>query len=564
MRTAPDLDWKLDSVPVDCIARSIADLSDSRDLVLHLGHERPRHWRECVLWMRMYGYDLELVSYHAWLRQLERETSPSAEGAAEHPLRALRSFFLQRPANAGGFTLPELYEERRRAWASSVRTQTELQARGTPSVPLDAALLDTYFGAFRAALQLPDPPHARRPEVVRPFRAATTTPPISRPVESASPLDHALLSRALDRHVSEVTLLSSGSDHSIVSELTAWSSGRPVGLFRARLQMEDGPHDVFIKVKAHDSELIAVGRALAGLVDPALGRAYRRHAERVGFAASHLREIAVYSQTDPRITAHLPAVLGTLAESSTHTWIAVLEDMSAAALMNCADDPEAWRAHDIEAVIDGLAALHAAWLGREPELQQKPWIGHVPTASSMGEMTELWCALADHAAPAFSRWAGPTIVKIHQRLAKHAGDWWRVLEQGPRTLIHHDFNPRNICLRRVSGGARRLCAYDWELATVGAPQRDLAEFLCFVLTQRTVADAPAWIERHRLALHKASGAQVDAKTWGRGFTSALYDLLINRLATYAVVHRVRAQSFLPRVVATWRQLYELYPHEDYA
>ena len=24
---------------------------------------RPRHWRECVLWMRMYGYDVRLVSY---------------------------------------------------------------------------------------------------------------------------------------------------------------------------------------------------------------------------------------------------------------------------------------------------------------------------------------------------------------------------------------------------------------------------------------------------------------------------------------------------------------------
>ena len=50
----------------------------------------------------------------------------------------------------------------------------------------------------------------------------------------------------------------------------------------------------------------------------------------------------------------------------------------------------------------------------------------------------------------------------------------------PRTLIHNDFNPRNLCLRQTDGGLR-LCAYDWELATLQVPQHDLAELLCFVL-----------------------------------------------------------------------------------
>jgi aminoglycoside phosphotransferase (APT) family kinase protein len=146
------------------------------------------------------------------------------------------------------------------------------------------------------------------------------------------------------------------------------------------------------------------------------------------------------------------------------------------------------------------------------------------------------------------------------------GEWWQSLEEGPRTLIHHDFNPRNVCLRSAlkgwsgsAGESLRLCAYDWELATLGAPQRDLAEFLCFVLTDRTTADTGRWIEHHRAALERASGTPIDAERWTRGFRSALYDLLINRLAMYTVVHRVRHQSFLPRVVRTWRYLYQQFP-----
>ncbi len=383
--------------------------------------------------------------------------------------------------------------------------------------------------------------------------------------------DPRFLSGVVGATVRRVDILSAGSDHSIVSELTAWRSKRPTGLFRVRLVLDDEPRDVFIKIKALDTDVMAVGEALAGLVDPAVGRAYRRHIGRIGFAASDAREIAVYRQADPRITAHLPRVLGTAADESTGTWIAVLEDVRGAALVDSVDRPEDWGQAEIGAAIDGLAALHAVWLGRDDELQRKPWIGHVPTASASEEMTDLWTALADHAGPHFSAWADPDIAQIHHRLVAGAGDWWQPLEAGPRTLIHHDFNPRNVCLRSTSKGWRggdgerlRLCAYDWELATLGAPQRDLAEFLCFVLTDGTTADAGRWIEHHRVALERASGTALDAHRWVCGFRSALYDVLIDRLAMYTMVHRVRRQSFLPRVVRTWRRLYEQFPLDGVA
>jgi aminoglycoside phosphotransferase (APT) family kinase protein len=279
----------------------------------------------------------------------------------------------------------------------------------------------------------------------------------------------------------------------------------------------------------------------------------------------------VYRQSDPRITRYLPRVLGTVADESSGTWLAVLEDVRGAALVDSVDRPEDWGHAEIAAASDGLAALQAVWLGRDDELQGKPWIGHVPTARGVEDMTELWTALADHAGPHFSAWADPDIAQIHQRLVSGVGDWWRQLEEGPRTLIHNDFNPRNVCLRSTfrgwsgaEGERLRLCAYDWELATLGAPQRDLAEFLCFVLTDATTADAGHWIDHHRVALERASGMAIDAERWTRGFKSALYDVLINRLAMYAMVHRVRRQSFLPRVVRTWRRLYQQFPLDGVA
>jgi hypothetical protein len=159
---------------------------------------------------------------------------------------------------------------------------------------------------------------------------------------------------------------------------------------------------------------------------------------------------------------------------------------------------------------------------------------------------------------AFSAWADPAIGTIQRRLISGIDRWWPALERGPRTLIHHDFNPRNVCLR---GPDETLCAYDWELATLGAPQRDLAESSasCWLPCVRRAIDF--WIERHRRLLEEATGAAIDARTWERGFGAALLELMLNRLPMYALVHRVRRQSFLPRIVRIWRRLYERFPLE---
>jgi aminoglycoside phosphotransferase (APT) family kinase protein len=124
----------------------------------------------------------------------------------------------------------------------------------------------------------------------------------------------------------------------------------------------------------------------------------------------------------------------------------------------------------------------------------------------------------------------------------------------PRTLVHNDFNPRNIALRRDG----RLVAYDWELATVGVPQRDLAELLAFVLPASVdPAAVEHHLEVHRAALAAASGREIDPHDWRRGYELALRDVLTTRLQLYLMAHTQREYPFLDRVVATTRRLWEL-------
>ncbi|HVE82675.1 MAG TPA: phosphotransferase, partial [Myxococcales bacterium] len=205
------------------------------------------------------------------------------------------------------------------------------------------------------------------------------------------------------------------------------------------------------------------------------------------------------------------------------------------------------------------AALHAIsyprGAGGWPRLTLAPAV----TAPRMAGAEALWIALEENARPFFAEHGGAALPGLHRALIATVDRWWRPLEELPRTLIHHDFNPRNLALRRTASGPR-LCAYDWELAAEGIPQRDLAELLVFTVDADTpAAEVEHCVELHRRELERASGRRIDVRQWRAGLAAALGDLLVNRLALYAVIHRFQRQAFLPRVVRTWARLAAQFP-----
>src|SRR3712207_1786682 len=116
----------------------------------------------------------------------------------------------------------------------------------------------------------------------------------------------------------------------------------------------------------------------------------------------------------------------------------------------------------LEAAVRGIARVHAIGYG------SGGWQGlSLPQPVTTAEMTqamELWTTLEHTSRECFTQAAGTHLPAIHRQLLRELEHWWEPLERLPRTLIHNDFNPRNIALRR-EGQELRLCAYDWELAT---------------------------------------------------------------------------------------------------
>ena len=458
MEAAPDLDWSLDCCPVDYVAAAIVHLTAEQMplRVFHLVNPAPRHWRELVLWMNLFGYRVRLLPYREWLGRLkEVAVTP------EHPLRGLLPFFSRQPEGEGGLTLPELHEDTKRSQIRSVRTREALRSSPAGSPNVNARLLDSYFLNYITSGFLPPARDSRRHANTggqRPFDADFFTILLRRYYDDES----------LD--VREVLAAHGESSHSIIAELSSWKHGSAAGLIRYQLQFvrADGKAEtmaVVVKRKAKDDHVIDVAERIAGQCSAQLERAFARFGRSIGLAGCHYRELGIYRQKDERFRRYTPRLYGTRHNDRQDDWALVLEDISGLDLLDSADDVAGWREDCIEAAILGLAELHAIWYGREKELLSQPWLGPIITADHRTGMDDLWKAMAVYAEKRFSRSIGTSIRTLQRCMIEQVGPRWRCLEGLPRTLIHNDFNPRNIALRREKENLR-LCSYDWELATV--------------------------------------------------------------------------------------------------
>jgi hydroxymethylglutaryl-CoA reductase (NADPH) len=441
-----------------------------------------------------------------------------------------------------------LFEESRRARVDGHATARDLPLLGAQTRALDTALIGRYFDDFVAQRVVPDTP--RRP------RTVATTLDVSSFVEPLSQLLNAPI------QVEDIALTPFTTDGSIIAELTTHRAGA-TGLFDARVSVATAAGSrcdlrVFVKAKSEDACTIDVAEALGALASPTLGETVKRFRVDLGLTRSHLRELAVYALENDALRRHMPRALLIERDDARDRWLLGLEWIDDAILMN-ATDASQWSSDAIDAAVTGLAQIHSAFFGRVAGLAEQPWLAPRRDRAKRVEMTPLWAALASHAHDHSAAWSDARVRRIHQRLVGDVGSWAHALDGATHTLIHNDFNPRNIAIRAGSG-ALQLCAFDWELAAIGAPQRDLAELLCFVLPPNaSLATIAHWIDRHRVELAKHTATEISRSDWETGFSAALCDFLVDRLAMYAMVDRVRPQRFVPRVVRSWLNIFRHYP-----
>lgn len=345
-----------------------------------------------------------------------------------------------------------------------------------------------------------------------------------------------------------------GNQDSILTALSSPAATLPIGLFAYRLQREDGTQvAALLKHKPQTGAIAQLLHSLAAGCAPELVDLLARVLPASEFSHAREREMALITQTDPAFTRHVPTLYGTY-EDGEHS-IIIEELLGEEVLLNSLSNGMRWQPAQIDAALRGIADIHALWYRHHDALQAT--FRHIdsPSVDTISSMVPLWQAIAT-----FSHRSAPQLVTtplLHHWLAcaENSAAQWRELAAMPRTLVHNDFSPRNIALRREDA---RLCCWDWELATLHVPQRDLAELLTWTLDERTTLQTLLHhVEVHRRELSTRVGTAIDAGEWYRGFCLALRDFGLRRLSFYLMLHHVKPRPWFPALLRTWGHLIEL-------
>ncbi|MFI6165536.1 phosphotransferase [Nocardia sp. NPDC051052] len=371
-----------------------------------------------------------------------------------------------------------------------------------------------------------------------------------------------LLAETLERPelvVSGVALLGEGGTSSLLTDAVGAGERRKfTGVVPIRVEYTypgagTETAELIAKVKPLDSEVIIEVGKIASLCGGDVAEQYSRYREWTGFKHTHTRELALYRNADKALRQVMPDLWGLLEDPAREAYVLLLERLGAdVILLNSLD---AWQPHHVHAAIEGIAAVHAAWLGREDDLVTAGWLGEPQTAHRAALMGPLWTALVRHNADEFPKLLTENDTRRLLEIIDAVGSWWPDLAALPRTLVHGDFNPRNIALRAAD---LSLVAYDWELSTLHVPQRDLVELMAFVLTpDATVEETAELIERHRRAIGRNGADEWHEDDWRAGYRWALWDFATTRLQLYLMANSHQALPFLDRVVPTTMRLLAL-------
>ena len=140
---------------------------------------------------------------------------------------------------------------------------------------------------------------------------------------------------------------------------------------------------------------------------------------------------------------------------------------------------------------------------------------------------------------------------------------WQVIESFPRTLVHYDFTPRNVCIRKreitfndkqsgfITESKPRLvsCVYDWEMATIHAPQHDVVEFLAFVLPAKSdVTTRTNYVRFYQEQLEKFSRRTFDSEHFMNVFNAVCCVYALHQLSLKTITHSVTRLPYLERAV----------------
>jgi len=340
------------------------------------------------------------------------------------------------------------------------------------------------------------------------------------------------------------------TDKSLISDLVSPVTRRVSGIYKYRLNSSK-PKDVILKVKPKDEEVNLAFLMLAGLEDMNLKEVLMEYRPYSLFKDCHIKEQKIYNLYGEKFSEIFPKVYGSVQDHKREIYAVVNEYLHGYKFIDLKNSKFFNNEDYIKNVVASITPFHA--LNYDKEVSHYPeWVGSGLNVEDMVKLAPVWKKLAGFAFENFSDIVSGELHSKHLEVIEGLKKWKSFESHLPKTLIHFDFNPRNIGYRPSDGAVKII---DWELASVGVPHRDIIELLAYTTDEKlTVEDLREIISFHKKEFEFCLQKELSDKEWMSSYKYALDEFLVHRLPLYFVAHAHKECEFLP---ALYKQSHHL-------
>ncbi|WP_242206502.1 phosphotransferase [Aestuariivivens insulae] len=333
-------------------------------------------------------------------------------------------------------------------------------------------------------------------------------------------------------------------DNGILTDLTKKITKKVIGFILADIDTIDGKqYPLLLKSKALGKEVLDGLHFMANNVNVDLADILSKNYHTLEYKDNHIKEIEVYKALQKIGFQFMPILYGTKEDIDREIYMIIMERLvkENLLLINSELNPEKWCIPILKKTIDSIHIVHYNFQYDTNKIESIE-------AFAIENALELYSAFV-----ALNRKDYDHLKADHRfdELTDFIEDWSKngYKPKSKMTLIHNDFNPRNIAIR-TNGDP---CIYDWELATYGIPHRDIFELLAFTLTPDFESSNFVDLLKYHFALVKSINNNTynwpdyldDFKMAGRVFLIARVNFYLTGsiLMNYPFIENVFTTSF---------------------
>ena len=336
----------------------------------------------------------------------------------------------------------------------------------------------------------------------------------------------------LGKEIVNVQVLKGEVDNGILMNLSKRVNKKLIGFIPVEIELEDRNISILLKSKATGLDTIKGLHLMAASVDPALSDLITKHKDVLEHADCHIKELEVAKFIHQNNLTIAPRYYGQIFNKKREIFLFAQERLNPTEvmLMDSENKPELWTSSIIKSTIAAIDLVHKTYRRTAEDKRPKS-----VTPFYFEKAIPLYTKLIDIAIEEDAQKADFLMDLLQSiSLKEETNNLFK-------TLVHNDCNPRNIAVR----AAGEICIYDWELAVINYPHRDIVELLSFTLPSNFTSDELMSYLKYHFSLNMEEN--IDWDSWKQGYILTLKEYILSRVLFYCAAEVVMKLKFADRV-----------------